>query len=167
MRVCRFCGRQGHLEHRCPELRRTVDRAEDAADEQGAGRGGDLGHGAQGVLGGVASARAGVVRVSIEGPVDELAEVLEGLNLRSKAPRGGAGAVLSLRGKAGAGEKRKSPRRRGPGRLPGAVPPRGVERCLGIGGNGERCRRWSSDSFPQCATILERGYCRDHLDQGN
>ena len=100
-------------------------------------------------------------RVSLEGEVDEVLAALGQLALGSA--RQGAGAQSF--GGVPVARPRKAKAAKGPGRPAGETPPPGVRRCLGHGQTGERCKRWSSDSYPQSATILETGYCTQHLGQ--
>ena len=109
----------------------------------------------------------GSCRLYIDGNVGELAEALGALFVGSggeaaPAAAGGGGAAAAVQAPPAAVPVRG--RGRG-GRKAGATPPSGVRRCRGFGRDGERCKRWSSDSFPQCVTIAGTGFCTDHSDQ--
>ena len=112
--------------------------------------------------------------VTVEGDVGGLAEAIGRLALSAlgdspRAPRGATAAGKDPPRPASARAPRSDPKGAAPaapkGRLPGENPPKGVLRCKGLRKNGERCQRWSSDSFPQSRPILLTGYCTQHASQ--
>ena len=113
----------------------------------------------------VGPAEGGPLRPPWEGgpTVSELVGALNQLAVDAGGEAAEVEAPLPVPAKHRGGRRRSW--KKGGGRRPGGLSPRWVVRCQGVGADGGRCKRWSTDESPQVRGLFQLGFCPDHLDQ--